>query len=158
MHIVRLFVAIPFIVKAAYAASMTFWTLDELQRTVHFTANFGYAHPAPVEVNNQQNVTVAFEDGFGGNFYAVQAGQQNIPGMLGEVSFSGWAGLTYFDVSAIVAPNDTNNIKQIWPTKSGWPISGCETFPCNNCYRLPDDNQTKTTLELDLISTLGTGV
>jgi hypothetical protein len=36
-------------------------------------------------------------------------------------------------------------------------MSGCEEFPCDNAYYLPDDVQTKTTSEDHLITTLGKG-
>jgi hypothetical protein len=77
--------------------------------------------------------------------------------MLGEVSLNSWNGLTYFDVSAIVDPSDHDNVKQMWPVKSQTPMSGCEVFPCNNAYWLPDDVQTKATSETDLMTTLGSG-
>ncbi|PNY26912.1 Uncharacterized protein TCAP_03162 [Tolypocladium capitatum] len=142
---------------AVKAATVTFWTLDDAQRTVHFTGNPGCAQIDPVTVNGEKNTTVEFPDRWVGNFYAVQDGQANTPGMLGEVNFSGWNGLTYFDVSAIVNPNDHDNVKQMWPKGSLNPMSGCDVFPCNNAYWLPDDVQTKTTNECDIITTLGSG-
>ncbi|KAH6611235.1 dnase1 [Trichoderma cornu-damae] len=139
------------------ATSITFWTLDDVQRTIYFTCNPGQADLEPVTVNSQQNTTVAFPDTWQGNFYAVQDGAANVPGMLGEIAFSSWNGLTYFDVSAIVDPNDKDNVKQIFPAESYEPMSGCVNFPCNNAYYLPDDVQTKATQECDLICTLGSG-
>lgn len=142
---------------AVSAGTVTFWTLDNVQRTIYFTGNPGSANIASVVVNNKENTTVQFPEPWVGNFYAVQDGQANNPGMLGEVNFSGWNGLTYFDVSAIVDPNDQDNVKQMWPKSSQQPMSGCEVFPCNNAYWLPDDIQTKTTTESDIITTLGSG-
>ncbi|KND93991.1 hypothetical protein TOPH_01618 [Tolypocladium ophioglossoides CBS 100239] len=142
---------------AVSASTVTFWTLDNVQRTVYFTGNPGSAQINPVTVSNRANTTVNFPGQWVGNFYAVPNGQANKPGMLGEVNFSGWNGLTYFDVSAIVDPTDQNNVKQMWPKVSRNPMSGCQVFPCNNVYWLPDDVQTKTTTESDLITTLGSG-
>ncbi|RDA87681.1 hypothetical protein CP532_3815 [Ophiocordyceps camponoti-leonardi (nom. inval.)] len=142
----------------SHAATVTFWTLDNIARTLHFTHNPGSSRMYPVVVSPYgPNITVHFPDTWSGNFYAVQEGARNRPGMLGEVQFSGWMGKTYFDVSAIVDGTDKTNIKQMWPKVSLSPMSGCEVFPCSNCYWLPDDIQTKVTDETDLIATLGTG-
>lgn len=35
-------------------------------------------------------------------------------------------------------------------------FSGCKVFPCNTAYYAPDDIQTASTTEVDLIVTLGT--
>ncbi|POR34296.1 Uncharacterized protein TPAR_05490 [Tolypocladium paradoxum] len=157
MHFAASAMALVASAVAVNAATVTFWTLDNVQRTIYFTGNPGASQIQPVVVNNQKNSTVQLPDQWVGNFYAVQAGQPNKPGMLGEVNFSGWNGLTYFDVSAIVDPKDHDNVKQMWPKKSQSPMSGCVVFPCNNAYWLPDDVQTKVTKETDLITTLGSG-
>jgi hypothetical protein len=140
------------------AASVTFWTLDNIERTLVFTPNPESAPLETITVSGAQNTTVQFPDAWVGNWYAYQTGQENKPGMLGEVQFGGWNGLTYFDVSAIVDPSDHDNVKQMWPAVSLSPMSGCENFPCDNCYWLPDDVQTKVTNEVDLWTTLGSGV
>ncbi|GAO17850.1 uncharacterized protein UV8b_06922 [Ustilaginoidea virens] len=142
---------------AASAASISFWTLDKLTRTIHFTPNAGLPNIKSVTVNNKRRTKVVFPPDWVGNFYAVQEGHDNIPGMLGEVAFSSRDHKTYFDVSGIVNADDVNNVKQIWPASGAPPMSGCEVFPCSNAYWLPDDVQTKVTSELDLIATLGTG-
>ncbi|KAF4120460.1 hypothetical protein GMORB2_2898 [Geosmithia morbida] len=144
-------------VALASANQVTFWTLDNVTRTVYFTSNENSFPVDSVTVDGSENKTVSLPDNFVGNFYAVQQGKQNVPGMLGEVRFSGEFGLTYFDVSAIVDPNDKDNVKQMFPASSQSPTSGCEVFPCNNAYYLPDDVQTKSTDENHLITTLGTG-
>ncbi|KAF9783607.1 hypothetical protein IL306_008795 [Fusarium sp. DS 682] len=141
----------------AAAASVTFVTLDDKERTIIFTPDPGFEGPESVTVSSAKEVTVDFPDKYIGNFYAVQKGQENKPGMLGEVTFGGWLGKTYFDVSAIVDPNDKHNVKQMWPKAAATPMSGCESFPCDNCYWLPNDVQTKVTDEVDLITTLGEG-
>lgn len=143
---------------AVTASSVTFWTLDNITRTIYFTPSEGFAEVPSVTVSNQEKTKVTFPtEQWKGNYYAVQQGQENKPGMLGEVNFHAWNGLSYFDVSAIVTPDDHNNVKQMWPVSSQWPMSGCEVFPCNNAYWLPDDVQTKVTLETDLMTTLGSG-
>ncbi|KAL7790848.1 hypothetical protein V8C37DRAFT_383401 [Trichoderma ceciliae] len=139
------------------AASVKFWTLDNVQRIIYFTSNPGNADIDPVTANGQNNVTVNLPENWQGNFYAIPDGADNVPGMLGEVNFDSWHDLTYFDVSAIVNPNDKDNIKQLFPAGSYEPMSGCPNFPCNNAYYLPDDIQTKATPESDLICTLGSG-
>ncbi|KAF4465562.1 DNase1 [Fusarium albosuccineum] len=148
-----------FVASASYvaAAKVTFWTLDDKVRTIYFTPNPGYAAIEPVTVSNKEKTTVEFPDEYIGNYYAVQKGKENVPGMLGEVNFGGWEGKTYFDVSAIVDPTDKDNVKQMWPASAQIPMSGCEEFPCDNAYWLPDDIQTKVTEETHLISTLGSG-
>lgn len=77
-----------------------------------------------------------------------------------RVTFQGWNDLTYFDVSAIVNPSDHDGVKQMYPAteleaKVKAAISGCLVFPCATAYYLPDDIQTVTTKETDIIVTLG---
>ena len=144
-------------VTAVTAGKVTFWTLDDKVRTIYFTPNPGSANIDSVTVSNAEKTTVDFPEPYVGNFYAVQKGKENSPGMLGEVNFSGWNGKTYFDVSAIVDAGDKDNVKQMWPVDSQSPMSGCEVFPCDNAYYLPDDVQTKVTEENHIITTLGSG-
>lgn len=77
-----------------------------------------------------------------------------------RVAFQGWEGLTYYDVSAIVNPNDHSGVKEMFPASElevevKASFSGCPHFPCNKAYYLPDDIQTVTTKSTDLIVTLG---
>lgn len=144
-------------VSAANANSVTFWTLDNLERTVYFTPSPGSPEMDPITVSNKANTTATFADGYKGNFYAVVQGQENKPGMLGELMFGGFSGLTFFDVSAIVDPTDHNNVKQMWPINEAGPMSGCPKFPCGNAYWAWDDVQTKATHSADLMTTLGEG-
>ena len=141
----------------AAANSVTFQSLDNIGRTIYFTPNAGLAQISPVKVQGGASLQVTFPQGWIGNFYSVSDGAPNVPGMLGEVAFNGWNGITFFDVSAIVNPNDHSGVKQLWPAGGASPVSGCEVFPCNNAYYLADDVQTKTTTETDLICTLGNG-
>lgn len=142
----------------AQAGTVTFWTLDNATRTIHFVSNGDENVMDPVTVSSAEKHKVTFPDSFVGNFYAVKQGETSDGnGMLGEVRFGGEYGMTYFDVSAIVNANDKDNVKQLFPASSHSPMSGCEVFPCNNAYYLPDDVQTKVTDEDDLIATLGSG-
>ncbi|TWU72281.1 hypothetical protein ED733_002995 [Metarhizium rileyi] len=157
MHFATSALALVASAAAASAASVTLWTLDSVTRTIYFTPNPGFSQLPSVTVSNKEKKVIHFPDTWIGNFYAVKQGAKNIPGMLGEVNFGGWGGKTYFDVSGIVDPKDHDNVKQMWPVKSQSPMSGCEVFPCNNAYWLPDDTQTKVTEETDIITTLGSG-
>ncbi|KAM7194961.1 hypothetical protein V8F20_007687 [Naviculisporaceae sp. PSN 640] len=142
-------------VVATAENTVTFVSQDSIDRTVFFTSNPDSADLPDVVVPGHQNVTVSFPQGWQGNWYAVQEGEPNVPGMLGEVAFNGWNGITYFDVSAIVNPNDKNNVKQMWPAGEEEPVSGCVIFPCNFAYYLPDDVQTRATFTSDLFCSLG---
>jgi hypothetical protein len=148
---------------AAAANTITFVSQDSTDRTVYFTGNPGAGVIAATLVPGLQSVSVDVPQNWQGNFYSVSAGQPNVPGMLGEVAFNSWAGQTFFDVSAIVNPNDVNGIKMLYPAGlSGASLantlitSGCDIYPCGNAYYLPNDVQTKSTSETDLICTLGT--
>ncbi|KAJ0165830.1 hypothetical protein CTA2_9798 [Colletotrichum tanaceti] len=140
---------------AAATNTVTFKSLDDVTRTVHFTPNSGLASVESVDVPGNGEVKVEIPEAWIGNWYAVSEGADNLAGMLGEVAFNGWNGLTYFDVSAIVDPSDHDGVKKMWPASGSDPISGCDSFPCPNAYYLPDDVQTKVTSETDLICTLG---
>lgn len=146
---------------AAVANTVTFITEDDNSRTIYFTPSPGHAWLDSVAVSPGSTEEVSFPHGWIGNWYAVIDGEENVPGMLGEVTFNGWQGLTYYDVSAIVNPNDVHNVHWMYPVghedhRANSDIwSGCTTFPCDTCYNLPDDVQTKTTRLTDLVCTLG---
>lgn len=137
--------------------TVTFLSLDDDDRTVYFTPSAGFEEIESVQVSAGDKVTTEIPTGWIGNWHSITTGKENQPGMLGEVAFQGWNGLTYFDVSAIVDPNDHNGVKEMYPANSQAPTSGCEQFPCDNAYYLWDDVQTKVTGETDLICTLGNG-
>ncbi|KAK3325398.1 DNase1 protein [Apodospora peruviana] len=140
---------------ATAANTVTFLSQDHQDRTVYWTGNPQMAHIADTRVPGNQNVTISVPDGWVGNFYAVADGSPKVPGMLGEVAFNGWMGITYFDVSAIVNPNDKNGVKQMWPKGENQPVSGCVKFPCAFAYYAPDDVQTRATMVSDLFCSLG---
>jgi hypothetical protein len=75
--------------------------------------------------------------------------------MLAEFRFNGFAGATYFDVSAIVNPDDAEGVKMVFPKNSDKPVSGCQTFPCSNAYNRPDDVATLSTDDSELVVLIG---
>jgi hypothetical protein len=136
--------------------TLTFLSQDPLDRHIYFDHNPGHEDIHPLAVPGTHNVTIDIPHGWTGNFFSVLDGAPIVTGMLGEVAYNGWDGQTYFDVSAIVNPNDKVGVKQMWPAGARDPISGCEFFPCNFAYYLPNDEQTRTTRETDLYVSLGT--
>ncbi|KAJ2902926.1 DNase1 protein [Zalerion maritima] len=142
-------------VVAVAANTVSFIGEDSTTRTVYFTPNEGGSEIDAVTVEGGASVSVDFPDSWVGNWYAIKEGDENIPGMLGEVAFNAWGDITFFDVSAIVNADDKDNVKLIYPASGMIPTSGCESFPCDNAYYLPDDVQTKATSESELICTLG---
>ena len=155
MQFATLFAFVSAFAASALANSVTFVSQDGTGRTIIFTPSAGYQGIGDVHVSGRDRVRVDFPNGWIGNWYAVSDGASRIPGMLGEVTFQGWNGLTYFDVSAIVNPGDHNGVKQLYPVGSSSPKSGCTNFPCDEAYYHPDDVQTKVTSEVDLVCTLG---
>ncbi|KAI0490479.1 hypothetical protein F4859DRAFT_9090 [Xylaria cf. heliscus] len=144
----------------ASANSITFVNQDATQRTIVFTPSAGLQQIDSVVITGFAQTKVDFPEGWIGNAYSVSEGAPNVPGMLAEVTFQGWQGLTYFDVSAIVNPNDHDGVKELYPTtekdvKEKQLVSGCAIFPCSKAYYHPDDVQTVTTGEEDFICTLG---
>lgn len=157
MHFSKTLFGLAASAAAVNAASVTFRTLDGVARTVYFTPSPGSDEIAPVTVDKNGDTNVTLPDSYQGNFYALREDQEHKPGMLGEVKFGGWQGITFFDVSAIVDPTDDNNVKQMWPVGATSPMSGCEKFPCANAYVNWDDVQTKATNSKHLMTTLGAG-
>lgn len=140
------------IISALFAAcasanSIKFTNLDSIPKTIYFTPNpnsIGMA-PTTLSLPAKGSATWAANGAWEGNYYSVNKGAANVPGMLGEVNFSDPSHV-YYDVSAIVDPSDNAGVKQIWAA-SGDPKSGCTDYSttCNNAYNLPDDVQTKAT-------------
>jgi len=144
----------------ATANTIEFINQDTTTRTIYFTPSAGMAAIKSVTLGaGALNTTsVTFPTGWIGNWYSVNKGAQNVPGMLGEVAWNGWAGNHYFDVSAIVNAKDNNGVKMMYPKKSLKPVSGCQDFgkTCTNAYNLPDDIQTLATTEDTIVCLLGT--
>lgn len=135
--------------------TVQFINQDSTTRTIYFNPNSGLEALSELTVNGLGTATQTFPDGWIGNFYSVSDGAENTPGMLGEVRFNGYAGATYFDVSAIVNPNDNEGIKELFPVNSNTPLSGCQTFPCSNAYNQADDVATLSTDSSALVCLIG---
>lgn len=140
--------------------TIEFVNQDSTTRTIYFTQQEGLLAIDPLTITGLTNVTATFPISWIGNFYSVSEGADVVPGMLGEVCWDGWDGINWFDVSAIVNPNDINGVKTIAPKYSGTPCSGCQSYVehCDNAYYDPDNMQTKSTLEEDLVCTIGTRI
>jgi len=137
--------------------TVTYVNQDSTNRTMVFSPSVGCDEIEPFCVGPYESVVQTFPLGWIGNFFAIETGNPFTPGMLGEITFNGWAGITFFDVSAIIDPTDTNGVKQIFPKNSNEPMAGCQEFPCGNAYYVPTDNlATKSTTETDFVCTIGT--
>lgn len=134
--------------------TVTFQSMDDCDRTVVWT---GSSDIADTFVPAGETIAVSVPTGYTGNAYSYNVGEEDIPGMLAEFAFDSWASSTYFDVSAIVNPDDHNGVYQMWPFDSEWPVSGCTDFACPNAYYLPDDIQTKSTPSNHIVVALGGG-
>lgn len=139
----------------ASAGTVHFINQDSTTRTLIFTPTAGFDAIDSLTVSGDSTASQSFPAGWIGNWYSVSDGADNASGMLGEVCFDSWGGLTYFDVSAIVNPDDTNGVKELFPLSTGTPVSGCQTFPCDNAYNQPDDIQTQTTDSNELVCLIG---
>lgn len=141
----------------ASANTIEFVNQDTVSRTVYFTPSAGKASIPSITLGGDKNTTsVDFPTGWIGNWYSVSKGSKNVPGMLGEIAWNGWGGNHYFDISAIVNPDDHSGVKMMYPKTSQKPVSGCQSFPCSNAYNLPDDIQTLSTTESTIVCLLGT--
>ncbi|KAF3770678.1 hypothetical protein M406DRAFT_354528 [Cryphonectria parasitica EP155] len=134
--------------------TVTIQSMDGTDRTLVWT---GSSTIADTSVPAGESVDVTVPDGWIGNFYSYSAGATNTPGMLAEFAFNSYGGSTYFDVSAIVNPDDTEGVYQIYPADTESPVSGCQTFACDNAYYLPDDVQTRASTSTSYVVTLGAG-
>ncbi|KAH8649656.1 hypothetical protein BGZ60DRAFT_389592 [Tricladium varicosporioides] len=143
------------LVSVASAGSVHFVNQDSTTRTIVFTPNAGLQSIPDLIIEGSATANQSFPTGWIGNWYSVSKGASRVPGMLGEVRFDGFAGATYFDVSAIVNPNDHQGVKMIFPKNSNTPVSGCQNFPCTNAYNKWDDIATLSTPDSELICLLG---
>jgi len=140
--------------------TLTFVSQDSTDRSIFFTSAFGLAPVGPLVLKGLQTVTTEIPEQWSGNFWGVIDGDENIgSGALGEMTFNAWGGLTFFDMSMIVVPDDINNIKMIMPKKSNTPTAGCldYTTVCHNAYNVWDENlASKSTLETEFTVLVGT--
>jgi hypothetical protein len=165
MQFIKFASAAAMLASSVAATSVEFVSQDNTNRTVYFTCNPGHAEIPTAVLAPGATITVPFPDGWQGNFHTIAEGEDNVPGMLGEVCMNCWNGISYFDVSAIVtrvgntdAVADLHGIKQMFPKSSGQPISGCESYDtfCDAAYYNWDDVQTKSTSEQIIVTTVGT--
>jgi hypothetical protein len=137
------------------ANSVHFVNQDQTERTIIFTAQAPLQKIPTIVVPAGGSADATFPESWIGNWYSVSKGAEDVPGMLGEVRFQGYNGHTYFDVSAIVKPDDHDGVKMITPKNFETPFSGCQTFPCANAYNKWDDIATLSTPDTDLVCLLG---
>jgi len=128
---------------------------DNTERTIIFTAQAPLQEIPTLVIPGMGTAEAYFPEAWIGNWYSVSAGKEVKPGMLGEVRFGGFAGATYFDVSAIVNANDHDGVKMLMPKNGNEPVSGCQIFPCSNAYNKWDDVATLSTPDTELICLLG---
>jgi hypothetical protein len=154
----KFFKAVLALAAAGYAAANTvdMVSQDNIGRTIKFVPQEGSPELPELRLEGGETVTAEFPKGWIGNWYTVRDGDESDGnGMLGEIRFDGWGGLNYFDVSAIVKPDDVHNVKIMYPKNAQTPTSGCQTFPCDNAYNNWDDVQTKSSPEKEFVCLIG---
>ncbi|KAJ8061765.1 hypothetical protein OCU04_009562 [Sclerotinia nivalis] len=139
----------------ASAGTVHFVNQDSTTRTLVFTPTSGYDAIQSLTIQGDATANQTFPTGWIGNWFSISEGAENTSGMLGEVCFDSWGGMTYFDVSAIVNPDDTEGVKELFPLHTGLPVSGCQSYPCDNAYNKADDVQTQATDSDELVCLLG---
>lgn len=155
MHSTSLLSALLATATLSLANTVTFRSQDSTPRTIVFTPSEGNEQKDDLKVAGNAEEQVDFPHGWVGNWHSVSEGEEKDSGMLGEVTFDGADGSTWYDVSAIDDPDDHVGVKQLWPDGSEDQASGCKTFPCDTVYVNPDDVQTMSTDVSDLVCTLG---
>ena len=141
----------------ATANLIHFVNQDSTTKTIVFTGQFDMPTIENLVVKGDSSANQTFPTGWIGNWYSVSDGKDlDVPGMLGEIRWDGFAGQNYFDVSAIVNPDDAEGVKEIFPMNTNTPKSGCQVFPCTNAYNKPDDVATLSTAESELVCLIGT--
>jgi len=161
MQFFKSILAVSALASFALANTVTYLNQDSLNRTIIFTPSAGASELPNICVGGYGTIMQTFPFGWNGNWYTVvtEEGDLSKPGMLGEITFDGWGGFVYYDVSTIVDPTDVNNVKQIFPKDANVPLAGCTEFPCADTlvYNVfNDDLATKSSAETDYICTLGT--
>lgn len=139
----------------AAANSADFVNQDGTTRHVVFTPSEGFAQIDGITISGNSQATVEFPSGWTGNAYSYDDGEANVPGILAEFAFDGYAGINFFDISAIVNPQATDGIIMMYPTQAKTPLSGCLTIACSNQYNQPDDVATQASSYSDFTVILG---
>jgi hypothetical protein len=150
---------------ASCTNTVLFINQDNFTKNVVFTsqADLGLAPMPNLIIPGFGSANQTFAAGFIGNWYSFNDGSDNVPGMLGEVSFNSWEELNFFDVSAIVNPDDDAGVKMLFPMgmslkEATTPRSGCNTVgkvKCLHQYNAWDDIATQSTLSTELVCLLG---
>lgn len=138
--------------------SALFVNQDATTRHVVFTPSEGFAQIDEIAIAGNTNATQAFPQGWTGNAYSYNDGEQNVAGILAEFAFNGYGDANFFDISAIVNPQATDGIIMMYPSNSKTPVSGCVTVSCTNQYNLPDDIATLASPESDFTVILGSRI
>ncbi|KXX78751.1 hypothetical protein MMYC01_203637 [Madurella mycetomatis] len=105
--------------------TITFVSQNRSPRTVYFTSNPGFANIDDVHVPGGASVAAPIPWGWEGNAYTAIGSRPVVPSMLMEVAYN--------------------------KAHGNGPTSSCGIFPCGNAYYHPDDIQTKSTQQTDLI-------
>ncbi|KAE9373312.1 hypothetical protein N431DRAFT_338531 [Stipitochalara longipes BDJ] len=152
-------VAIAALISQAAANTVSFHNLGGDQLTLCFVANAGLSTPGPSSIAPGQWLDYNLPNGWAGQFHAARPGKGcgDDPFVIGEVTFQGGAGHTYFDVSAVDSCCDNTGVHYLYPASDTGNNSGCVNFPCNNVYNNPSDPQTKSTDDTHLICQVGAG-
>jgi hypothetical protein len=137
------------------ANTVSFISRDTIDRTLCFSPALSHEKIPNFSLSGHATHLVTFPPSWEGNWYTVQDGNCNQQKILGEVRFDGFAGQSYYDVSAIVNENDNSGVKWLYPASGGGVHSGCNWFPCDGAYKHSDDEQTRSTPEHDLICEIG---
>jgi len=150
-----LFAATALASMAAADNIVHFVNQDSTERTIVFTAQEGLEEIPDLVIKGFETVNQTFPYSWIGNLYSVSKGAPNVPGMLAEFRWNGFADATYFDVSAIVNPDDTEGVKMVFPKNSNKPVSGCQAFPCANAYNKWDDVATLSSTDNEFVVLVG---
>jgi len=141
-------------------------------KNIVFTANAGLESIPTLVLAPGSTVSQAIPEAWIGNFYSYNDGSPDVPGYLGEVAFDTWEANTFYDVSAIVNPSDTEGIKALYPladafslgvsdlvasVKTATGVSGCNTSGgfCKDQYNAPDDIATQSTTGSTFVCLVG---
>ncbi|TGO25838.1 hypothetical protein BPAE_0071g00090 [Botrytis paeoniae] len=134
--------------------SLQFLSYNANDRTIFFTSNAGSAEVpslfVPANSSMDKDAVVYFPQGWSGFFKAVLSGENpDVLKVIGEVTFQGWQGETYYAVSAVQNCCDNSGIRYLAPRLHG-PTSGCLStpFPCTESYSRPGDIQVKSSADL----------
>lgn len=147
--------ALCFAVGATVHNLLYFVPHDSIARTIRFIPNPGSDKMDDVKAPAGEKLLLEVPNKWSGMFRTFVENPTR-EGVIGEVTFQGWLGLTWYDVSAIDHHYDSTGIHRIYPAnRPNDPRSGCMKMPCDGVYLNPDDKQTKSTEGTDLVVEMG---